>query len=35
MWREGNPGALLEGMENGGTAIENIMEVRQKLVELP
>ena len=36
MWRKGNPLALLVGMQIGAAAMENNMEVPQKLkIELP
>ena len=36
MWRNGNPLALLVGMQTGAAALENSMEVSQKLkIELP
>ena len=36
MWRNGNPLALLVGMQTGATALENRVEVLKKLkIELP
>ena len=36
MWRNGNPLALLVGMQTGAATLENSMEVPQKLkIELP
>ena len=36
MWRNGNPLALLVGMQTGAVALENSVEVSQKLkMELP
>ena len=31
MWRNWNPWTLLVGMQNGGAAMENSMEVPQKI----
>ena len=35
MWREGNPHALLVGMQTGVAAMENSMEVPPEIEELP
>ena len=36
LWRKGNPGALLVGMQTGAASVENSMELPQKLkMELP
>ena len=32
MWRNGNPLALLVGMQTGAAALENIVEVPQKKI---
>ena len=34
MWREGNPFALLVGIQTGATTVENSMEIPQKM-DLP